>query len=239
VRFKVVIPARYASTRLPGKALLDLAGRPLIQHVYERAVESGAQAIVIATDDARIRNAALSFGATVVMTSRKHASGTDRMSEVLSVLAEPEDSIVVNLQGDEPLMPGAAIRQVAALLNADPDASMATLCERISEARDVFDPNVVKVVVDDAGRALYFSRAPVPWDRQHFATHGSQRWPLAQPYYRHIGLYGYRAGFVKRFSQLSPCAIERAEALEQLRALHYGARILVAESCAPTGSNAK
>lgn len=235
MNFKVIIPARYGSTRLPGKALIDLAGKPLIQHVYERVRDCGAHSPIIATDDERIESAARRFGAQVFMTSPHHASGTDRIAEVVDRIREPDDAIVVNVQGDEPLIPGALVMQVAGLLETDPQASMATLCERIGEPRDVFDPNVVKVVMDRDGRALYFSRAPIPWDRGAFSGGAATAWPTAQDYYRHLGIYAYRAGFLKTFAALPPCQIERTEALEQLRALHYGARILVAEACAPSG----
>ncbi len=235
MKFRVIIPARHASTRLPGKPLLDLCGRPLIQHVYDRARASGAEAVVIATDDERIRTAAEKFNARVRMTAATHASGADRIAEVVRREGYPDDDIIVNLPGDEPLMPGRAIRQVAELLASDHDASMATLCERITEPRDVFDPGVVKVAMDAQGRALYFSRAPIPWDRAHFQAAAASKWPVAQPYFRHIGLYAYRAGFLKRYADLPPCALEQTEQLEQLRALYYGAHIAVAEAEEPTG----
>lgn len=226
---------RYGSTRLPGKALLDLNGKPMVQRVHERALESGAQSVIIATDDQRIESAARAFGASVVMTSPAHASGTDRVAEVVEVLQEPVDAIVVNLQGDEPLMPGAVVRQVAALLAAAPDAMMATVCERMERAADVFDPNVVKVVMDGNGRALYFSRAPIPWARDLFGDGRPGKLPADQRYYRHVGLYAYRAGFLQRYRMWPPAPFELIEALEQLRALHHGAYIAIAEACEATG----
>ena len=233
--FSVIIPARFASSRLPGKVLLDLAGKPLLWHVYRRAVESGARRVIIATDDVGVQAAALAFGAQVEMTSADHASGTDRIAEVVARLGLTDEEIVVNLQGDEPLMPAAVILQVAERLATDPGAAIATVCERITEARDTFDPAVVKVVTDAGGRALYFSRAPIPWDRAGFSSDGANVWPTAQAYYRHVGLYAYRVGFLKTYSALPPCELERTECLEQLRALHHGARILVDEAVAPSG----
>lgn len=235
MKFKVVIPVRYASTRLPGKPLLDLGGKPLIRHVYERAQESGAEAVVIATDDARIKAAAEKFGARVCMTAVTHASGTDRIAEVVRREKYVDQDIIVNLQGDEPLMPVSAIRQVAELLASDREASIATLCEHITEPKDIFDPGVVKVVTDARGRALYFSRAPIPWDRAHFKSSVTKQWPATQPYYRHIGLYAYRVAFLKRYAMLPPCEMERTENLEQLRALYHGTHIMVAEAVEPTG----
>lgn len=235
MKFKVIIPARYDSTRLPGKPLLDLGGRPLIQRVHERALESGAEAVVIATDDERIRTAAEKFGARACMTAATHASGTDRIAEVVQREGYADDDIIVNLQGDEPLMPGLAIRQVAELLVANSAADVATLCERITAVQDVFDTAVVKVVADVQGRALYFSRASIPWDRIQFEGDTTVNWSLSQTYYRHIGIYAYRVGFLKRYAALPPCAMEQTENLEQLRALYYGAHVAIAEAAEPTG----
>jgi 3-deoxy-manno-octulosonate cytidylyltransferase (CMP-KDO synthetase) len=223
--FKVAIPARYASTRLPGKPLRPLAGRPMIEHVYERALASGADEVVIATDDDRIRTVAEGFGARVCMTAPDHPSGTDRLAEVAERLDWPAGAIVVNLQGDEPLMPPALVRQAAEDLAAHPDAGIATLCTPIDELGEVFDADVVKVVRDEAGYALYFSRAPVPWERAAFGTAGAPA--LGGGHLRHIGLYAYRVRFLRRYRQLSPSPLEQAEALEQLRALWHGVRIHV------------
>lgn len=194
--FTVIIPARYGSSRFPGKPLVEIAGLPLLQHVHRRACGSGARRVVIATDDERIAAVARGFGAEVVMTSATHPSGTDRIAEVVGALRLDAEQVVVNLQGDEPLMPPEVLHQVADLLAQDDQAVMATVCERIHEARDVFDPNIVKVVMDERGRALYFSRAPIPWARAEFAS-TPPLLPPAQPYYRHIGLYAFRAGFLR------------------------------------------
>lgn len=232
--FKVVIPARYASSRLPGKPLRVLAGSPMVEHVHRRACESGAQQVVIATDDARIENAARAFGAEVVMTSPDHPSGTDRLAEVVAGLGWPDDALVVNLQGDEPLMPPALLRQVADNLATHPDAAIATLCTPIAEAAEFFDPNVVKLVCDAAGYALYFSRAPIPWARDAFAL-GREHLPARFSCRRHLGLYAYRASFLRAYRQLAPAPLEEIEMLEQLRALWHGYRIRVADAVARPG----
>ncbi len=231
--FTVLIPARLASSRLPEKPLREIAGRPMILHVVERAAHSGARAVYVATDDARIRDACAAAGAGVVMTRPEHASGSERLAEACGILGLDDAEVVVNVQGDEPLIPSAIIRQVAALLADSPGSEMASLYHRIHEIRDVFDPNVVKVVCDAAGRALYFSRAPIPYDRATFepaAGRGEARGHL-----RHIGLYAYRAGFLRRYVTLDPAPAERSEALEQLRALHHGATVVMAEACESPG----
>lgn len=230
--FTVVIPARYASTRLPGKPLADIAGRPMIAHVHDRACESGASRVIIATDDPRIETACRAFGAEVVMTSADHASGTDRLEEVARLMNFGADERVVNVQGDEPLIPAELIDQVAANLEAHPDAAIATLCEPISDAATVFNPNVVKVVFDHRGMAHYFSRAPIPWARDAWQASGTERQlPEGGGYYRHIGIYGYRVGLLRDFVTWPPAPTELTESLEQLRALYNGARIHVEEAC--------
>ena len=234
VRFRVAIPARYASTRLPGKPLRLLAGRPLIEHVYRQAVASGAMEVVIATDDPRIRAAAENFGAAVCMTSPEHLTGTDRLAEVAMQRGWLDDDIVVNVQGDEPRIPPLLVRQVAMALEQHPDAGIATACARIGDAAELFDPNAVKVVRDAQGYALYFSRAPIPWSRDTFRA---DQPPLAElpddiAWFRHIGLYAYRAAVLRRYPQLTPAPAERAESLEQLRALWHGIRIQVIEAAA-------
>lgn len=218
--FVVVIPARYASTRLPGKPLLDIAGKPMLQHVYERACDSGAEAVHIATDDERIAEAARRFTDAVCMTSDSHQSGTDRIEEVARQLSLADDAIVVNVQGDEPLIPPGLIDQVAEDLKAHEEAGISSLCEPIAEVADMHNPNIVKVVMDAAGYALYFSRSLLPWrqDQQHLA-------PDTAPVYRHIGIYAYRVATLKRFVSWPPAMLERSERLEQLRALSYGVRI--------------
>ena len=225
--FTAIIPARYASTRLPGKPLLDIAGKPMVVRVAERARGSGAARIVVATDDERIRDAVTAHGFESVMTRPDHATGTDRLAEAAVRLRLPADHIVVNVQGDEPLLEPALIRQMARLLAGASDAAMATACHAIDDAREAFNPNVVKVVLDARGYALYFSRATIPWARDAFAA-DSERIPPGLPLYRHYGLYAYRVSFLLDYPALPPAPIERFEALEQLRALWHGHRIVVA-----------
>jgi 3-deoxy-manno-octulosonate cytidylyltransferase (CMP-KDO synthetase) len=224
--FRVVIPARYGSTRLPGKALLAIAGKPMLQWVYEKAKRSQATEVFIATDDERIREAAQRFGGPVVMTAATHASGTDRIAEVSRTMGWRDEDIVVNVQGDEPLLPPALIEQVAADLAAHESAAIATLASPIQSLEEFFDPNAVKVVADSQGRALYFSRAPIPWDRDGASAGLSSqtRFATAQ---RHIGLYAYRVGALQRLAALPSSALEQLEKLEQLRALENGLEIRV------------
>jgi 3-deoxy-manno-octulosonate cytidylyltransferase (CMP-KDO synthetase) len=224
--FTVLIPARYASTRLPGKPLLDVAGKPLVVRVAERARASGAQRSVIATDDERIRAAAEAHGMEAIMTRADHPTGTDRLAEAAQALRLGDDAVVVNVQGDEPLLEPALIRGVAEELRLHADAAIATACHPIDDPAEAFNPNVVKVVLDRAGYALYFSRATIPWAREAFAR-GRDAIPEGLPLYRHYGLYAYRAGFLRRYPTLAEAPIERFEALEQLRALWYGERIVV------------
>ncbi len=230
--FVVVIPARFASTRLPGKPLLDIAGRPMIEHVWRCAKQSDASEVVIATDDTRIADAAIKFGAQVAMTRIDHPSGTDRLQEVAAQRKWSSEQVVVNVQGDEPLIPPAVINQVADLLLTQATAAdIATLCEAIHDEAQFRDPNVVKVVCDTAMQALYFSRAPIPWPREGMPLlqkNGEAVWG-----YRHIGLYAYRTNFLHRYVQWEPCLLENSEKLEQLRALYQGGVIQVAESCLP------
>lgn len=228
--YTVIIPARYASSRLPGKPLMDIAGKPMIQHVWERARSSAASAVVIATEDARVAEVCEAFGAEVCMTSDAHESGTDRLQEVVSKLGLADDEIVVNVQGDEPLLPAAAIEQVAENLAARPAAGIATLKEAIHDAETVFNANAVKVVSDREGFALYFSRAPIPYARDHWSG-GEQTLPAGQAYWRHIGIYAYRVGFLHQFVQWPGGELENSERLEQLRAMENGVRIHIAESC--------
>jgi 3-deoxy-manno-octulosonate cytidylyltransferase (CMP-KDO synthetase) len=220
IDFRVVIPARYASTRLPGKPLLPIAGRPMLQHVYERALQCGASTVVIATDDERIRDAAAGFNAPVCMTAAEHASGTERLGEVVERLGWSDDTLVVNVQGDEPLIVPALIRQVATGLAANTDAAVATLAWQLDDVADMQDPNIVKVVLDKAGYALYFSRAPIPFARD--ANAGAATAGL-----RHIGLYAYRAGFLASYAQMPVSLLEQVEKLEQLRVLWNGLKIHV------------
>ncbi len=230
--FKVAIPSRYASTRLPGKPLIELVGKPMIQHVYARAKESGADEIVVATDDQRIKEVAEAFGAEVCLTSPEHPSGSDRLAEVAEKLGWTDDVIVVNLQGDEPLTPSSIIHQVAENLAQNPEASISTLCTPITTASQMYDPHVVKVVRDERDFALYFSRAPIPWERDALDMESH---PEIKACFRHIGLYAYRVGYLKAFTQMAACTLENIERLEQLRALWHGARIHVGEALEPPG----
>lgn len=236
MRFKVVIPARWASTRLPGKPLVDLAGRPLLAWVWQVASESGAETVVIATDDERIEDAAVRFGAEVVMTSTEHASGTDRIAEVARMREWPDDTLVVNLQGDEPLLPPQLVTQVAAALAADPDAGVATLATPVTSRKEALDPNVVKVVCDERLRALYFSRAPIPFHRDG-ATEGLASQRRHDGMLRHLGLYAYRVSALRKLASLEPSPLEDIEKLEQLRSLWYGIPITLAlaEDVPPQG----
>lgn len=227
VRFKVVIPARYAASRLPGKPLVQIAGKPLIAHVWERARASAAAEVVVATDDERVADTCRALGAEVEMTGSAHRSGSDRIAEVVGRRGWDADSIVVNLQGDEPCMPPTLIDQVAADLAGLDGVGMATLAYPISDAALLFDPHVVKVVSDAQGFALYFSRAPIPWHRDEFLGKRAHL-PTTVPFQRHIGLYAYRVGFLQRYVAWPPAPLELAESLEQLRVLWHGGRIHVA-----------
>ncbi len=223
--FIAVIPSRFASTRLPGKPLLDIGGKPLLQHVYAAACHSAASRILIATDDARIAAAATAFGAETMLTSDQHVSGTDRLAEVVTRLDLADEQVVVNVQGDEFGLPSLLINQVAEALLQRPSRAMATLCETMHTDAEAQDPNLVKVVFDATGRALYFSRAALPWSDGGGPTR-----------YRHIGLYAYRAGFLRRFASLPPSPLEQSERLEQLRALQHGFEIQVEIARAAAGA---
>jgi 3-deoxy-manno-octulosonate cytidylyltransferase (CMP-KDO synthetase) len=229
--FIVAIPARVASTRLPGKPLASIAGEPMIVHVARRALAAGASDVVVATDDQRIATALEGSGVRVAMTRADHASGSDRLAECAAACGWSDDAIVVNLQGDEPLAPASGIRGVAAAL-AESDAPMATLATPVRTIEELFDPNCVKIVADAKGHALYFSRAPVPWPRDAFAN-GRDALPSGMPFLRHIGIYAYRAGFLRQFASLSRTRLEQIESLEQLRALEHGYRIAVREAPEP------
>lgn len=227
--FKIVIPARYGSSRLPGKPLVDIAGKPMIQHVYERALETGINPdgdIVVAIDDERIFEVCHQFGAHAVMTSPDHQSGTDRLAEVAEIMGWGDDTIIVNLQGDEPLMPHNLISKVALNLAEAPNAGIATLSTPINEVGDLFDPNIVKVVTNQYGLALYFSRAPIPWDRDSYGADSFES--VSTPYpQRHLGMYAYRTGTLKQIASSQMTDLETQEALEQLRALWLGIGIHV------------
>ncbi len=234
VAFYVVIPARHASTRLPGKPLLHIAGKPMVVRVAEQAAQSGAQQIWIATDHHAIANVAHEHGFKACMTGDTHASGTDRIAEVVEQHCWPDDTIVVNVQGDEPLMPPALIRAVAEHLHDHPECAIATACHAIHDEASLRNPNIVKTVLDKQGNALYFSRAPIPYPRDAFARH--EELPVGLPVLRHIGIYAYRASFLRAYGQLAPTPIEHFEALEQLRALYHGYKIgVVIAGQAPHG----
>ena len=231
--YRVVVPARYGSTRLPGKALLPLLGKPMVQWVYERARGSSAHEVIIATDDTRIAEAARGFGAKALLTSSTHACGTDRVAEVARIERWDANEIVVNLQGDEPLMPEALIEQVAALLEAHPSAEIATLATPLESGAAALSASVAKVVVDVQQRALYFSRAPIPWMSDAARTEASD--PHRARARRHIGIYAYRVAALARLSALPPSSLEQTEQLEQLRALENGFEIQVADAVVTPG----
>jgi 3-deoxy-manno-octulosonate cytidylyltransferase (CMP-KDO synthetase) len=239
--FHAIIPARYASTRLPAKALADIAGKPMVVRVAERAQASGAASVSVATDHPAIVDVCRAHGVTVLMTRADHESGTDRLAEAVRLLGLADQALVVNVQSDEPLMPSSLVRDVALALVAKPAASIATACHAIDDLADLRSPHVVKVVGDEQGYALYFSRAPVPYPRDAFADPAaaarSTRLPEGVPFLRHIGIYAYRAAFLQTYARLAPVAIERADALEQLRALAHGFRIalLRTEHAPPAG----
>ena len=229
--FIAVIPARYASTRLPAKPLADIAGKPMVVRVAERAAQSGASAVWVAADDERIITAVKEHGYQALLTSTHHTSGTDRLAEAMDMLSLDDDTIVVNVQGDEPLIDPVLIHAVARELRLHPKAVMATACHAIHDYATLTNPNVVKLVMDAEGYALYFSRAPIPWPRDAFAA--GQSLPDGLPVFRHIGLYAYRAGFLRQYAGLTPAPIERFESLEQLRVLWHGHKISVAISELP------
>lgn len=228
VDYHIVIPARFASTRLSGKVLADIAGKPMLQHVYERAKESSAQSVTIATDDQHVMAVAEEFGANVCMTSPDHQSGTERMAEAVVAMGLEEEDIVVNLQADMPLILPELIDQVASDLAEHTNVKVSTLCQPITNSQDLFNPNVVKVVRNKRGYAMYFSRAPIPWDRSSFEDHAHIK--LEGLYFSHIGIYAFRVGFLHEYMQWEPCPLEVATSLEQLRILWYGGRIHVAEA---------
>ena len=224
--FVAIVPARLASTRLPRKPLADLAGEPMVVRVARRAAASGASLVVVATDSEEVLAACESFGVAAVRTRADHPTGTDRLAEAADTLQLSDEAIVVNLQGDEPLLPPQVVTRVAGLLAQRPDCAMATAAHPLADAAEFFDPNVVKVVTDAGGRALLFSRAPIPWARDAFAA-ARDRLPEGLPAWRHVGLYAYRAGFLRRFPGLPRAPIEEQENLEQLRALWHGFGVAV------------
>ena len=224
--FKIVIPARYASSRLPGKPLADIAGKPMVVRVVERVADAGADEVWVATDHAGVAEAVRAAGGQVVMTRADHPTGTDRLAEVVAARGWSDDTIVVNVQGDEPLIDPALVCGVAQALADDAQCAIDTAAHAIDDAAELFNPNVVKVVTDAREHALYFSRAPIPWARDAFAD-ARDALPAGLPVMRHIGLYAYRAGFLRRYAGLAPSPLEHWEALEQLRVLWHGERIRV------------
>ncbi|MEA1888772.1 MAG: 3-deoxy-manno-octulosonate cytidylyltransferase [Pseudomonadota bacterium] len=226
--YHIIIPARFESTRLPGKPLLDIAGRPMIQHVYERAMEAGAASVTVATDNLRVEEVVRGFGGNACLTNDRHVSGTDRLAEAAQIVGLSDNDLVVNLQGDEPLMPVSLITHVAETLQNDKQAVVATACIQINDAVQISDPNIVKVVSDSVGHALYFSRSTIPWLRDGDSDHDHR-------VYRHIGLYAYRCGYLAEFTQLEHCVLEQVEALEQLRVLWHGGKIAVMETTEDPG----
>jgi 3-deoxy-manno-octulosonate cytidylyltransferase (CMP-KDO synthetase) len=235
--FRVVVPARYGSTRLPGKVLMPLAGRTVLEWVCERGRASRALQVLVATDDPRIAQAVSGFGVEVVMTASAHPSGTDRIAEVARLKRWRDEDVVVNLQGDEPLMPPALIDQVSDLLEAQPWAAIATLASALTTLEEYLDTSVVKVVADLRGRALYFSRAPIPWGREGAPDGGGSSERVLAGARRHIGLYAYRVDALKALAGLPPSPLERTERLEQLRALENGLAIVVAEAAERPGQD--
>jgi 3-deoxy-manno-octulosonate cytidylyltransferase (CMP-KDO synthetase) len=235
IPFKVVIPARYGSTRLAGKPLLNIAGKPMIAHVCERASEANADEIVVATDDKRIFDTVSQLGFQAVLTRENHESGTERIAEVAEKFGWADDTIIVNLQGDEPLLPAEYIRQVAHALANQYQAGIATLAAKIHDTEEIFNSNAVKVVLDKHGYALYFSRAPIPWNRATFST--TKEMPTSVPYLRHIGMYAYTASFLKKYCAWESSPLEQIESLEQLRILWHGEKVLVqrVEETPPSG----
>lgn len=236
MEFRVIIPARYESERLPGKPLLDIVGKPMIQHVYERAVDSGADSVVIATGDTRIAEAAEAFGAPFVLTGAEHKTGTDRIAEACNALEYEKDEIVVCLQCDEPLIPSDVIRQLAEDLEEHDNVKVASICEPLESPDELFNPNIVKVVLNHRNYAIYFSRAPIPWERGVFDNKDTENIQL-DSHFRHVGLYGYRVGFLMNYIEWSDAPVENIERLEQLRILWHGGRIhmVVSKKRMPVG----
>jgi len=234
--FIVIIPARYGSTRFEGKPLVDIQGKPMVQHVVERSLAANPSAVYVATDDQRIADVVSGFGGSALMTSLEHQSGTERLAEVVDILGLSDETIVVNVQGDEPHIPVEIIAQVANNLAQNTDAVMSTLACKITSAAELMNPNAVKVVMDKLGMAMYFSRAPLPYNRNDFMQGNTTKptaeltAPLNYEHYRHIGVYAYRAGFIKQYINLMPSAVEQVESLEQLRVLYHGFKIHVAEA---------
>jgi len=232
--FRIVIPSRFASTRLSGKPLRSICGKPMIEHVIEQAKKSDAEEVIVATDSQEIADAISHLDIRVCMTHENHQSGTERLSEVIDQLSFNDDQILINLQGDEPMMPAVCLNQVGQALEEDSKVKMATLCTPLTDIEELFDPHAVKVVRDINDFALYFTRAAVPWSRDCF-NDTPRKMPPSQEYQRHIGLYGYRAGFIKQYLEWQSSDIEKTESLEQLRVLYHGEKIKVITAATPPG----
>ena len=232
--FRIVIPSRFASTRLPAKPLRDICGKPMIERVIEQAKKSEAEEVIVATDEQKIADAIAHLDIRVCMTHENHQSGTERLSEVIEQLGFDDDQILINLQGDEPMMPAVCLNQIGQALEQDSGVKMATLCTPLTDIEELFDPHAVKVVRDINNFALYFTRAAVPWSRDCF-NETARKMPPSQEYQRHIGLYGYRAGFVKQYLEWQSSDIEKTESLEQLRVLYYGEKIKVITAATAPG----
>lgn len=223
--FHIIIPARYASSRFEGKVLADIAGKSMLQRVFDVANQTHAESVVIATEDKRVKEVAETFGATVCMTSEDHESGTERITEVIELLDYDDDDIIVGLQADEPFIPADVINQLAADLAEHTNVKVASLCTPIHEVSDIFNPNVTKVVLNQRKYAMYFSRAPIPWERGNFSENGNQVMELKGEHFRHIGIYAYRASFLPQYLAMDTCELEKMELLEQLRILWQCGRI--------------
>jgi 3-deoxy-manno-octulosonate cytidylyltransferase (CMP-KDO synthetase) len=223
--FHIIIPARYQSSRFPEKVLADIGGKPMLQHVFERAEESGAESIVIATDDERVRKVAEGFGATVCMTADTHETGTERIAETIDIVDYEEDDVIVGLQADEPFLPANVIKKLAGNLLTHDNIKIASICTPLTDPTELFNPSVTKVVLNHRNNAMYFSRAPIPWERGNFPVNGNQPDKLLGKHFRHIGLYAYRASFLSHYIEMEACPLEEMELLEQLRVLWNGGRI--------------
>ena len=236
--FHIIIPARYDSQRLPGKVLMEISGKPMLQYVYQNAVQAGAESVTIATEDERVASVAKSFGADVCMTSSIHRTGTERLSEAAEALSLEDDEIVIGLQADEPFIDASVIRMLVDDLSQFHNVKMASLCEPITSASELFDKNVVKVLLNKRSHAIYFSRSVIPWDRERFTDEGNLP-KTVEGYHRHVGLYGYRVKFLQEYMDWGICQAERLEKLEQLRVLWNGGRIhmRVVNKKIPSGVN--
>ena len=235
--FHIIIPARFHSSRLPGKVLADIGGKPMLQHVYDQAEKSGATSVVIATDHEDVKKVAEKFGATVCMTHEGHSTGTERVAEAVNLLEYEDDDIIIGLQADEPFIAGSVVRQMAQDLADHENVKVTSICQLIDNVDDLFNPHITKVILNWRGYAVYFSRAPIPWERDEFTLGGERPKKLRGKHYRHIGIYAYRAGFLPQYCEMEPSDAEQMESLEQLRILWNGGRIhmTVVKEAIPSG----